>query len=129
MLDIKLIRENPEAVRAAIKAKRSEDVVDQVLSLDRDRRAIIQDVEAKKSLRNTVSEEIAKLKRAKENADQKIAEMKAVGDDIAALDNQLREKDLALELLLLSIPNIPHPSVPMGKTADDNVEVKRWSPN
>lgn len=128
MLDIKLIRENPDVVRAAIKAKRSEDVLDQVLELDRERRTIIGEVEALKSRRNTVSEEIAKLKRAKENAEDKIVEMKGVGDDIAALDATLREKELALELLLLSIPNIPHPSVPIGVSSDDNVEVKRWSP-
>jgi seryl-tRNA synthetase len=129
MLDIKFIRENPEAVRAGIRAKHSEDVVDQVLGLDRERRAIIQEVETLKSRRNTVTEAISQLKRAKENADEKIAEMKGVGDDIADLDNRLREKELALNLLLDTIPNMPHPSVPIGNDAADNVEIKRWSPN
>ncbi|MDP4198693.1 MAG: serine--tRNA ligase [Bacteroidota bacterium] len=129
MLDIKLIRENPEVVRAAIRAKHSEDIIDQVLGLDRDRRSIIQDVETLKSRRNSVSEEISKLKRAKENADEKIAEMKGVGDEIAELDGKLREKELRLNLMLDSIPNIPHPSVPIGNDAADNVETKRWSPN
>src|ERR1019366_2846120 len=96
MLDIKLIRENPDLVRAAIAAKHSEDVVDQILEFDRERRAIIGQVEVLKSKRNTVSEEIAKLKRAKEPAEGRIAEMKAVGDKIAALDGELREKELAL---------------------------------
>src|SRR5438046_1987384 len=100
MLDIKLIRENPDLVRAAIRAKHSEDVVDQVLELDKTRREIIQKVELLKSRRNTVSEEIAKLKRAKENADDKIAEMKGVGDEIAEHDQNLREKELALGLLM-----------------------------
>ncbi len=129
MLDIKLIREQPDVVRAGIHAKHSEDVVDQVLDLDRERRAIIQEVEVLKSRRNTVSEDIAKLKRAKENADEKIAEMKGVGDEIADLDNRLREKELALNLLLDTIPNMPHPSVPIGNDASGNVEMKRWSPN
>ncbi len=129
MLDIKLIRENPELVRGAILAKHSEDVVDQVLELDRERRAIIGEVEILKSKRNTVSEEIAKLKRSKEPAEDRIAEMKSVGDEIASLNDRLREKELALNLLMDSIPNITHSSVPNGDDASGNVEVKRWSPN
>ncbi len=129
MLDIKLIRDNPDLVRAAIRAKHTEDTVDHVLALDRDRRAIIGQVEALKMKRNTVSEEIARLKRAKEPADVRIAEMKAVGDEIASLDDQLREKELALNLLMDSMPNILHRSVPTGADALANVEVKRWSPN
>jgi seryl-tRNA synthetase len=129
MLDIKLIRENPDLVREAIKAKHSEDVVDQVLELDRDRRAIIGEVEVLKSKRNTVSEEIAKLKRAKEPAEDRIAEMKSVGDEIASLDDRLREKELTLGMLMDSIPNITHKSVPNGEDPTGNLEVKRWSPN
>ncbi len=129
MLDIKRIRENPEAARAAIRAKHSEDVVDQILELDRERRSIIQQVEVLKNERNTVSEEIAKLKRAKQPAEEHIASMKAVGDDIAAFDAQLREKELALGLLLDSVPNIPHHSVPAGADASANVEIKRWAPD
>jgi seryl-tRNA synthetase len=129
MLDIKLIREQPERVRAAIKAKHSEDVVGHVVELDRERRAIIGEVEVLKSKRNTVSEEIAKLKRVKEPAEDRIAEMKSVGDEIASLDERLRMKELALNLLMDSIPNIPHTSVPVGADASGNVEVKRWSPN
>ena len=128
MLDIKLIRENPEIVRAAIIAKRSDDVVDQVLHLDRKRRAIIQEVETLKNQRNTVSEEIAKLKRAKEPADDKIAEMKSVGDEIASLDDGLRQTELSLGLMMDSIPNITDASVPVGSDASGNLEVKRWSP-
>src|SRR5204863_1580493 len=105
MLDIKLIRENPDAAKAGTAAKGSDPaLIDQVLALDSERRAIIQEVEGLKSRRNAVTEEIAKLKRAKENADDKIAEMKGVGDDIATMDAQLRLKDEALDLLLLSIP-------------------------
>ncbi len=129
MLDIKLIRENPDLVRAAIHAKHSEDAVDQVLEIDKDRRTIIGQVELLKSKRNTVSEEIAKLKRAKEPAENRIAEMKSVGDEIASLDESLREKELALSLLMDSIPNVTHTSVPTGLDATGNVEVKRWAPS
>ncbi|HZK76009.1 MAG TPA: serine--tRNA ligase, partial [Candidatus Kapabacteria bacterium] len=128
MLDIKLIRENPDVVRAAIAAKHSEDVVDQILEFDRERRAIIQQVEVLKQERNTVSEEIAKLKRAKEPAEQRIADMKAVGDEIAALDGELRGKELSLSLLMDSVPNVLHSSVPVGVDATSNVEIKRWAP-
>jgi seryl-tRNA synthetase len=129
MLDIKLIRENPELVRNAIVAKRSEDVVDRVLTLDQDRRAIIQQVEALKSRRNTVSEEIAQLKRSKESADTQIAEMKGVSDEISQLDDRLRECESTLGLMLDSIPNITHPSVPAGTDASNNIEIKRWTPD
>jgi seryl-tRNA synthetase len=129
MLDIKLIRENPELVRSAIATKRSDDVVDQVLALDQERRSIIQQVEALKMRRNTVSEEIAKLKRAKAPADEMIAEMKGVSDEIARLDERLRDREATLGLLLDSIPNVTHISVPMGSDANDNVEIKRWTPD
>src|ERR1017187_842839 len=128
MLDIKLIRENPEVVRAAIIAKRSDNVVDQVLDLDRQRRAIIQEVESLKNRRNIVTEEISKLKRAKEPADLKIAEMKSVGDEINSLDEGLREIETSLGLMMDSIPNITDTSVPVGSDASSNVEVKRWVP-
>ncbi len=128
MLDIKLIRENPDVVRAAIAAKHSEDVVDSIIELDRERRAIIQKVEVLKSRRNTVSEEIAKLKRAKEPAEERINEMKAVGDEIASHDAELREKEQALTTFMDSLPNVPHISVPVGEDASSNVEIKRWAP-
>jgi seryl-tRNA synthetase len=72
MLDIKLIRENPDLIRNAIRIKRGDDVIDEVLTLDKQRRTIIGEVEVLKNKRNVVSEEIAKMKRAKENADDKI---------------------------------------------------------
>jgi len=115
-------------VRAAIHAKHSEDVIDQLLQLDRERRSIIGEVELLKSKRNAVSEEIAALKRAKQPAEDRITEMKSVGDEIASLDEMLRSKELTLSLLMDSIPNIPHRSVPNGTDAAANVEVKRWSP-
>jgi seryl-tRNA synthetase len=129
MLDIKIIREQTELVRAAIGAKRGDDVIDEVLELDGNRRAIIGRVEVLKNKRNTVSDEIARLKRGKENAEDVIAEMKVTSDEITALDETLREIDQKLSGLLDTIPNIPNTSVPKGSDPKDNVEVKRWSPN
>jgi seryl-tRNA synthetase len=129
MLDIKLIREQPDLVRSAIKTKRTDDILDEVLSLDGDRRAIIARVELLKNKRNTVSEEIARIKRKGENADDVIVEMKVVSDEIATLDGSLREIEAKLNYLLDTIPNLLHSDVPPGEDAKDNKEVKRWIPN
>ena len=129
MLDIKFIRENPDAIRTAIAAKRGDDIVEEVLNLDSDRRAIISRVEVLKNKRNTVSEEIARIKRAKENADDVIIEMKVVSDDITAMDIKLRGIEEQLNGLLDTIPNTTHSSVPHGTDAKANVEVKRWAPS
>lgn len=129
MLDIKLIRENPDLVRNAIRVKRGDDVIDEVLTLDKQRRTIIGDVEVLKNKRNVVSEEIAKMKRAKENADDKIAEMKGVSDEITRQDVELRELETKLNGLLDTIPNKTHESVPPGEDATGNQETKRWSPS
>ncbi len=129
MLDIKIIREQPELVRATIKAKRTDDIVDEVLILDGDRREIITRVEVLKNKRNTVSEEIARIKRKGENADDVIVEMKVVSDEIAELDGVLRELEAKLNYRLDSIPNIPHTDVPVGEDASGNIELKRWIPN
>lgn len=128
MLDIRFIRENAERVRQAIAIKRGDDVVDTVLELDKQRRAIIQDVEQLKNTRNVVSEEIARLKRSKEPAEEKIAEMKGVSDRITQQDVELREIEGRLNYLLDTIPNLTHESVPPGEDASKNVEVKRFSP-
>jgi seryl-tRNA synthetase len=129
MLDIKLIRENPDLVRNAIRVKRGDDVIDEILTLDKQRRTIIGDVEQLKNKRNTVSEEIAKLKRAKESGDDKIAEMKGVSDEITRQDVELREIELRLNGLLDTIPNKTHESVPPGEDATGNKEIKRWAPS
>lgn len=129
MLDIKLIRENPDLVRNAIRVKRGDDVIDEILTLDKQRRTIIGDVEQLKNKRNVVSEEIAKLKRAKESADDKIAEMKGVSDDISRQDVELREIEQKLNGLLDTIPNKTHESVPPGEDATGNKEIKRWAPS
>jgi len=127
MLDLKFLRANFEEVKAKLQ-HRGEDLTDlgKFEELDRTRRELILEVEQLKSKRNEVSQQVAVLKREKQDADQLIAEMKEVGDKIKGLDDQLRDVEETLEKLLLSIPNIPHESVPVGETEDDNVEIRKW---
>ncbi len=126
MLDPKYIRENIELVREALN-KRKEDIdLDRFLLLDRDRREYITKVEQLKSRRNTVSQEIAQLKRNKQAADHLINEMQEVSKSIKEYDDKIRKVEDDLKEFLLTIPNIPHPSVPVGETDDDNVVVRKW---
>ena len=126
MLDLKFIRENPEAVRTAVRNKGETDRVDEILRLDGQRRALLQKGEGLKNRRNVVSEEIGSLKKANKNADTLIAEMKNVAAEIKTIDEQLAAVEKELEKLLLFVPNIPHPSVPVGTSPSNNVEVRRW---
>jgi seryl-tRNA synthetase len=127
MLDIKFLRTNFEEVKEKL-SKRGEDLTDfsKFEDLDKKRRELIASAEELKSKRNDVSSQIAQLKREKQDADHLIKGMKEVGEDIKVLDDQLREVEMELESLLLSIPNIPHESVPIGDTEDDNIEVRKW---
>ncbi len=128
MLDIKLIRENPDAVRQGLKNKNAEDIVDQILSLDEERRGIIAKVEDLKAKKNQVSAQIPAMKKAGQDTAPIFAEMKRVGDEIALLDGQQGEVEEKIEFILRRTPNIAHSSVPVGKSAEDNVEVRRWLP-
>ncbi len=128
MLDLKFIRENPEAVKEGIKNKREKDTVDEILSLDKERRALLQKSEELKAKKNKVSKEVGRLKAAGENADDVMAEMRSVGNKIKTLDEQLRVVNEKLNELLMWVPNLPHKSVPVGQTEEDNVEISRWTP-
>jgi seryl-tRNA synthetase len=99
------------------------------LALDAKRRANQQEIEVLRRRRNEVSEEIGRLKKEGRPAEDKVAEMRAVGDTIAALEGGAREVEEAQQGLLLTIPNLPHASVPDGKDENDNVELRRWSPS
>ena len=128
MLDLKFIRENPDLVRQGLLNKNAKDVVDKVLALDEDRRTFITKTEDLKAKKNQVSAQIPQLKKAGEDTTAIFAEMKRVGDEIALLDSQLHDVEEKLEDILRNTPNLAHSSVPVGKTADDNVEVRRWLP-
>jgi len=126
MLDPKLIRSNPDLVREAL-AKRKEKVnLDEFLELDAKRREYIAEAEALKNKRNIVSQDIARLKREKQDAGALIQEMQEVSKAIKEYDEKIRQMDEQLEAILLTIPNLPHPSVPVGDTDEDNVEVRRF---
>ncbi len=127
MLDIKLIRENADLVKAKL-ALRNEDPkhIDDILSLDKSRLEILHKVEVMKETRNKVSAEIAKMKKDKIDADEKIAEMKKVGDDIKGFDDDLRTIESKIESILYYIPALPADGTPEGKDASENVEVKVW---
>lgn len=126
MLDLKFISENSELVKKSVADKHETADVDGIIALDKTRKQIIRDVETKKAERNKTTGEIAKLKKAGQDAGEMIAAMKQVGQDIAALDGKLREVEEKLNELLLTVPNIPDQSVPVGETEDDNVEIKSW---
>ncbi|MBC1529990.1 serine--tRNA ligase [Listeria booriae] len=127
MLDVKVLREDFEGVKKKL-SHRGEDLgeFEKFGELDKRRRTLIIEVETLKSQRNEVSQEIAQLKREKQNADAKIEEMRVVGDRIKTFDIELNEIDEKLRNILLAIPNIPHESTPIGETEDDNVEVRKW---
>jgi seryl-tRNA synthetase len=129
MLDIKFIRENPEIVKKGIVNKNEKDTVDQILELDEKRRSLISQVEDLKAQRNSASQQIGQIKKSGGDASAQIAEMKRVGDMIADLDTQLGVVEDDLHKLLMWIPNLPHESVPIGKSADENVEVRQWLPD
>ena len=124
MIDINLIRENPDIVRAALR-KRQEDPgpVDQVLKFDEERRAIIQQVEGLKAERNTVSKEISKMKDQAARQ-EKIDQMRIVGEQIDVLDQNLRNVEAQLDAIMSVIPNIPEPDVPLGVDESENVIIK-----
>ncbi|MBU3698822.1 MAG: serine--tRNA ligase [Candidatus Kapabacteria bacterium] len=125
MLDIKYIRENPDAVRQNCVNKNDGSDIPRLLELDKHRRTIIQTVEELKSTRNTVSNEISALKKQGADATEKIAAMRDVGDQIKGLDESLRDVESEIESIMLLIPNLAHPSVPIGADASENVEVRR----
>jgi seryl-tRNA synthetase len=127
MLDLKLIRSDPERVRAGMR-KRGQDsaVLDSLLAADERRRATLTEVETLKAERNRVSEEIAKIKQAKGDAGELIAEMRAVGERIKAFDADLRDVDIEVERLSLMLPNLPDESTPAGATEAENVTVREW---
>ncbi|MTT31041.1 serine--tRNA ligase [Terrilactibacillus sp. BCM23-1] len=127
MLDLKFVRENYEEIKVKLD-KKGEDLTDfdKFPTLDAKRRELIKETEELKAKRNEVSQEIAKKKREKQDADAQIKEMREVGDKIKRIDGNLREIEDELNKLMLSIPNIPHESVPVGESEDDNIPIRHW---
>ena len=126
MLDIKFVRDNPEKVQEALKNRGNSMTLDAFLELEKERRQILGEVENLKSKRNAVSQQISVMKKNKENADDLVIEMRQVGEEISKLDARLKEVEVSLRDILLSIPNVPNEVVPVGKNEDDNPEIRRW---
>src|SRR5215510_7030138 len=128
MLDIKLIREHPDLVRRRLATRGAGDEarIDEVIRLDEQRRKFLAEVESLKAERNRVSREIGMLMGQKrvDEAETKKRETKNLGDRIAELDRQAAEADAARNGLMLELPNLPHETVPVGKTAADNSVVR-----
>jgi seryl-tRNA synthetase len=127
MLDIKLLRSNFAEIKEKL-ASRNEDIsgLDSFEMIDARRREAITKSEKLKSERNQVSQEVARKKKAKEDAQDLISNMRQVGEQIKVLDDGIRELDEQLSQILLSLPNIPHESTPIGLTEEENIPIRHW---
>ena len=130
MLDIKLVREQRDAIRQRLATRWAGDElkIDEALALDEKRRALLVEVENLKAQRNRVSKEIGALMGQKKlaEAEAKKTETRDIGDRIGALDKEVAQVEAARDEILLRIPNVPHPSVAVGKTAEENPEIRVW---
>jgi len=126
VLDIKLIREDAAAVERALATRGGPLSLRSVLDADAERRRLVTEAEELKAERNRASEVIGQAKRRGEDPQAAMARMREVSDRIKTLDALVKEADARLDLLLLELPNLPHPSVPVGASAEDNPEVRRW---
>lgn len=126
MLDMKFIRENPKAVEEALRNRGASFDLKALLTLDQERRRLLQEVEGLKSKRNTTSEEIGLLLSGKKEVTTKKEEMRVLSQKIDEFDGKVGDISKKIDSLMYTIPNIPHSSVPVGKDSSVNKEVKRW---
>lgn len=129
MLDIKFIKENPELVKSAMKNRNSDmdDEIDKVLEIAEARRKLIAEVEAMKAKQNSVTKKIPQMKKNGEDTEKIMQEMKILSNKITLLNGELSKIEKDLYEKVLSIPNIPNLTVPVGVNDSDNVEIRRWS--
>ena len=118
-LDLKLIRRDPEGVKAALARRGAAERVDELLELDRRRRELLPEIEERRARQNKVSEEIAAAKKAGEDASETIAAMRELAAEVKRLEAELAEVERGIEELLPTIPNLPDPTVPAGETEED----------
>ena len=127
MLDIKVLRQEPERIKEALKKRFNPLDIEPAIELDKQRRAILAEVEQKKAKQNEITKQIPQMKKNGENTDQIFAEMKKLSNDIKADDEKVRDIDEQLRNFMLRIPNIPNPEVPVGKDDTENVELRKFS--
>lgn len=123
MLSLRLIRDDTNRVRRALADRHATAPIDEILGLDAEHRRLLADAESLRARRNTVSQEIARMK---EKPRELILQMREVGEQIKVEEQRLAEIAEKLDELLLYVPNLPDPTVPVGEDAEDNVEVRRW---
>lgn len=126
MLDIKFIRSNPDAVRESLRKRRSSLQLDQFLAIDQKRRDLLLETERLKARRNQASTEVSRMKKEGQTSEELMAELGAMSARIKELDDELKAIDQQTTDWLLSIPNVPHLSVPEGASDEDNLEIKVW---
>ncbi len=126
MLDLKFIRENVDKVKEAARNKNEEADVDLILSLDEKRRSLLSEADELKHQRNVASEKIAEMKKEKQDAKEEIENMRRVSGRVDSLDKELKGVENQIATLLLTVPNVPHSSVPIGSGEDSNVVVRSW---
>jgi seryl-tRNA synthetase len=126
VLDLKLIREQPEAVERALADKGGAALVQEIVARDAERRRLIKERDELKELRNRLSEQVARGKREGVDVSGHVEHSRSFGDRIKELDAKVKVVEEAVDALVLQVPNVPHPSVPPGKSDEDNVEVRRW---
>ncbi len=126
MLDLKFIRENPELVKKGLKAKGERVDLEALLKLDRERRKVLQEAEELKHRRNQLTEAIAARKKSGQDASELIVQTRSISNRIKELDARVKELEAAIQVRLEGLPNLPHPSVPVGKDASQNVVVHAW---
>ncbi len=126
MLDIKLIRENPEKINELLKRRNPELSIDKIIEIDAERRKIQAQADELRAKRKTESQKIGMMKKNGENTDAIQEEVRALGDEVKALEEKQVELDNAQRDMLLRTPNTPDESTPVGKSEDDNIPVKYW---
>ena len=126
MIDLKLLRECPDDVRAGIAKKRNDCDLDAVLAVDEERRKLIAEVETLRSRQKAANTEMAGLPKGSPEFLEKVKELKTVSAEIKDQDSKLKDLDLVWNDRYLSVPNLPDPSVPEGRDENDNVEIKQW---
>ena len=129
MLDIKRIRENPDAVKAALKTRNADydEYIDSILEIDAERRKISTETDNLKAQQNKVSKQIPAMKKNGEDTTAVMAEMKAIAEKIKQEDAKISELEAKQKNLLLSVPNIPSETTPIGKDDSENVEIRKFS--
>lgn len=126
MLDLKFIRENLDLVKTALQNRGDSTTIDRLVELDDRRRELIKQTEELKHQRNVLSEQVGKLKKEGKDATELVEKTRCIGDEAKRLEEELRSVEQEIYEIQISIPNLPHPSVPIGRGPENNVEVKRW---